>query len=472
LVTSAERQTLEEQRFMEAIPDGLFECIESRVYLELADLLRKFILSGKFAEAIAKEIEKKEKKKTKEEGKRWGKKAKTQPTNQRSEILGDSRVDRLERSVSRSLHHSALQESSQEGSTHTSSSERKHEYRTSMKAVPFSHRQAPSQSTTNQDFVFVCCGVGDCKAYAYLKDERRVVDFTSTSRAWSKNDATDPGGRLGPFKQQKHPDLRNLHCSSISLKEGDLILLVSDGVHDNLDPEHLGKSPSDCNLSETSWMDESAHIHRAKVAYAEQFLLELIESEGTSPTPEFVTQKVIAHAKKTTKAARKWLENNDRRLPKDYVAFPGKMDHTSCVCFLVTDDDPQAHLFSQETIVDSETEEAKMNASQQKEQWEQEVEENETGKEKAEKKIEKKTENTEENAEGGKENNEESNKKDEKENEEKIEGKEEDKKEEKKKEKKNGEKKKEKKKEEEKGNEEQEKSSEADDSEFSQSFVF
>ena len=31
-------------------------------------------------------------------------------------------------------------------------------------------------------YVFVCAGVGDCKAYVYLHKEKRVVDFTAKSR--------------------------------------------------------------------------------------------------------------------------------------------------------------------------------------------------------------------------------------------------------------------------------------------------
>ena len=31
-------------------------------------------------------------------------------------------------------------------------------------------------------YVFVCAGVGDCKAYVYLHREKRVVDFTAKSR--------------------------------------------------------------------------------------------------------------------------------------------------------------------------------------------------------------------------------------------------------------------------------------------------
>ncbi len=37
------------------------------------------------------------------------------------------------------------------------------------------------------------------------------------------------------------------------LQEGDLVVLCTDGVHDNLDPEFMGVAPNSCGLSATSW---------------------------------------------------------------------------------------------------------------------------------------------------------------------------------------------------------------------------
>ncbi len=61
---------------------------------------------------------------------------------------------------------------------------------------------------SKKEYVFVCAGVGDCKAYAFLQKERKVIDLTSRNREASENDASDPGGRLGPYVDNQ-PDLRN-----------------------------------------------------------------------------------------------------------------------------------------------------------------------------------------------------------------------------------------------------------------------
>jgi serine/threonine protein phosphatase PrpC len=50
-------------------------------------------------------------------------------------------------------------------------------------------------------------------------------------------DARDSGGRLGPYVGEGAPDLRNITANYTICEEDDIILLVSDGVHDNLDPQ-------------------------------------------------------------------------------------------------------------------------------------------------------------------------------------------------------------------------------------------
>lgn len=50
-------------------------------------------------------------------------------------------------------------------------------------------------------------------------------------------------------------DLRNLEILSAPCKEGDILLFLSDGVHDNFDPQTLGKLPKDLGLEGREWVD-------------------------------------------------------------------------------------------------------------------------------------------------------------------------------------------------------------------------
>ena len=46
---------------------------------------------------------------------------------------------------------------------------------------------------------------------------------------------------VGPWRKvESDPDLRNFELFSVGLNAGDLIIVVSDGVHDNFDPQMLG----------------------------------------------------------------------------------------------------------------------------------------------------------------------------------------------------------------------------------------
>lgn len=109
-----------------------------------------------------------------------------------------------------------------------------------------------------------------------------VEEITVGSRNVSNiTDATDPGGRLGPFLTpgvrfptslrqpsalatsrspsetnlflKGRPDLRNMDVWFQPVQEGDLIMLCSDGVHDNLDPQSQGLLPTKFGLESDDW---------------------------------------------------------------------------------------------------------------------------------------------------------------------------------------------------------------------------
>lgn len=186
---------------------------------------------------------------------------------------------------------------------------------------------------------FVCASVGDCKAFCYANGE--ITDITQGNRL-NAHDPRDCGGRLGPHLDEGKPDLRNLNLFCASCEDGDLIIIVTDGIHDNLDPQHLGKLPKDMpkefNLSGDKWDDvDPAKAIFAKNAYITELFQSMLKvADGEPPTPKDVTDRLVNHCIEVTKKSREYMENNQgRRLPEDYVEFPGKMDHTSCLCFRV-----------------------------------------------------------------------------------------------------------------------------------------
>ena len=122
-----------------------------------------------------------------------------------------------------------------------------------------------SERPTRYVFVFAC--VGDVKVFRCVPARRSgvseccVYDLTrartsageKSADADSKFRAEDCGGRIGPMHDKSavdarghgtRADLRNLMVLSEPCERGDILLLMSDGVADNLDPEVLGREPS------------------------------------------------------------------------------------------------------------------------------------------------------------------------------------------------------------------------------------
>lgn len=185
--------------------------------------------------------------------------------------------------------------------------------------------------------MFVCASIGDCKIYHYSASTKTFSDITYNNREDSL-DPSDPGGRLGPFGKTAAPDLRNLDLYSTVCCKGDLIICVSDGVHDNLDPQLLGITPSELSIKDyTTWEEvppSVACIVKSKFALR---LLNILHNDIDEPlTAKRSVNILINHALKVTSTTREWAQLNPRfKLPEDYRKFPGKVDHTTCVAFEV-----------------------------------------------------------------------------------------------------------------------------------------
>jgi len=205
---------------------------------------------------------------------------------------------------------------------------------------------------------FLCASVGDCKCFRWSKTARTVEDITHGNRQNVSN-ASDCGGRIGPYLEGDLPDLRNLMTFFSFVEDGDLVLLMSDGVHDNLDPQSLGLRPRDACPSfpepkeweeltyeeaegskedyQTKWLQSAINKHFRPV--------DALEAEGKTreeldaARAMFVSEVhayILDHCIKTTLSSRDFMESNpSKELPCDYVAYPGKMDHTTLSIFTV-----------------------------------------------------------------------------------------------------------------------------------------
>jgi len=182
--------------------------------------------------------------------------------------------------------------------------------------------------------------VGDCKAFHWDSKTRQVTDITEGNRS-NLTDASDPGGRLGPYLEEGSPDLRNLDLYLHRCNDGDIIFCVSDGVHDNYDPQQLGKSPRDFGIPSDTWQHaektlplqaEEAKTHFRLQMMEEQFISLLNEQERAQLLPTDVVNTLLTHCWNVTSASREFMESNPtKKLPADYNLYPGKQDHATCI---------------------------------------------------------------------------------------------------------------------------------------------
>jgi len=191
------------------------------------------------------------------------------------------------------------------------------------------------QPINSKGWAFVCVSVGDCKAFRYSVTKGTFSEITVGNRM-NLTDARDCGGRLGPVDASLNPDLRNLMSYYTLLDEGDIVVAVSDGVHDNLDPQLRGLAPSIFGIHASSWEEaEKRHPQKTrdvKSTYLLDLLQGTVQSRNAPVTPHLITTSLINLSRETTKAAREFMETSlGARQPDDYATYPGKMDHTSCV---------------------------------------------------------------------------------------------------------------------------------------------
>jgi len=123
----------------------------------------------------------------------------------------------------------------------------------------------------------LCVNVGDCKAFCFSKKKQKFMEVTQYSRP-NESDMSDPGGRLGPASKEGGPDLRNLGIYFAQVKAGDIVVLLSDGVYDNFDPEFLGYQPSDLNLEFSSWKEAAVKegLGDVKQKYRNELLTKVV----------------------------------------------------------------------------------------------------------------------------------------------------------------------------------------------------
>lgn len=173
--------------------------------------------------------------------------------------------------------------------------------------------------------------VGDCKVFRWSSTTNKVLDLTMSSRL-KPQDVNDCGGRLGPTLRNGLPDLSNLGMAFAPCEEGDLFWFVTDGVYDNIDPQHDGRSPQDVGHPAPDWdsMTDEELFQLKSSCYISWFQQIFKEHQEQGATPSDLTHHVIEYCQKLTAPSREWMEQHPGMpLPDDFKTYPGKLDHTT-----------------------------------------------------------------------------------------------------------------------------------------------
>lgn len=159
-----------------------------------------------------------------------------------------------------------------------------------------------------------------------------VSDITTGNRI---SDAKMTGGHLGPKSGPNEalllPDLGNFTIHITPCSKGDMFVLMSDGVHDNLDPESLNVEPQVVGLEYAAWgevpVDERT---RAKDIYRADLVAQHVDN---TRSPSEIAVNMLKWVRKVTENKRLFMENNSGK--EEPAELPGKMDHTTLVVFSV-----------------------------------------------------------------------------------------------------------------------------------------
>jgi hypothetical protein len=179
--------------------------------------------------------------------------------------------------------------------------------------------QVDSKEKDDSSWVFVAISVGDCAAYRYSATLRRAFDITNNHRF--NTDLSDPGGRIGPADEHGNPDLRNLKFVYCLCEPHDTLILMTDGCHDNLDPQIAGKLPNELNWDFEVSVSEDEHSVKNNNNTS--------KSKSTPNTPNTKEKDSRRRSKSALDGKNHKLAKSSNNVPRDAaVKSVSSPDHT------------------------------------------------------------------------------------------------------------------------------------------------
>lgn len=182
--------------------------------------------------------------------------------------------------------------------------------------------QLEQKYESDPPYAVLCANLGDCKAFLATENEKgdkEVVDVTHGS--WISGHWIESGG----IKRHRkwNPEMCNLRLYFKPCKKGDMVIMTSSSMHENLDPVVMGKIPQ-----------PSFHLFPSITSFKSDHICSTISdmvssSPSSSLSPSDCTDKLMKHAIKGTHVARYVY----RLLGAGTSCKTGHMGFIACVAF-------------------------------------------------------------------------------------------------------------------------------------------
>ena len=149
-------------------------------------------------------------------------------------------------------------------------------------------------ASKDKDFAFAYVSVGQCRCYLYSAK-------TQTLHDWTAKKAGISSGSIGGLGK---PNLQDAFVQHVPCNEGDVIIMCSHGVSDNLDPILRGTLPEDLSFSPMDPLESSLYGPQRLAAALEHGQSLLSEN----PAVASIVESLLGHSLQVTKRSREHIE--------------------------------------------------------------------------------------------------------------------------------------------------------------------
>ncbi|ELP86079.1 hypothetical protein EIN_327260 [Entamoeba invadens IP1] len=156
--------------------------------------------------------------------------------------------------------------------------------------------------------------IGDCRTFLYSPRTHHTLPLSGRFHKSFEN-MKNSYGAIGP-SISFHPNLKKAELKNITVEPNDMLIIMTDGFHDNFDPQFTG-----------------AVKYKSKEREADKLFTSKIELPENKNDLNQIVITLSQHVADLTEPSRKYIRETGKKLTSAPTPFHGKMDHAT-VCLL------------------------------------------------------------------------------------------------------------------------------------------